>query len=180
VIVEILRHTPPWVFLLLAGLLVLGATQLRARRVHPLRLWALPLALLAMGTASTLAQLGAAPWAAPAWGLGLVAGFTLARRRRPPPGARFDAASGRLLLPGSVLPLALIVALFGLRYTAAVAQALHPAWRSAVEVVLPLALLYGALGGWFVGRTAVLWSLSRAETIGRDGIDASGPPAARA
>jgi hypothetical protein len=146
VIVEILRHTPPWVFLLLAGLLVLGATQLRTRRVHPLRLWALP----------------------------------LARRRRPPPGACFDAASGRLLLPGSVLPLALIVALFGLRYTAAVAQALHPAWRSAVEVVLPLALLYGALGGWFVGRTAVLWSLSRAETIGRDGIDASGPPAARA
>ena len=62
-ILDILRHTPPWVWALAAGLLLLGLSQLRERRVAPVRLWVLPGVLLGMGLWS-LSQSFTPPWLA--------------------------------------------------------------------------------------------------------------------
>lgn len=48
-LLQILTHTPVFVWALLAGLIALGVTQSRDRRVAPARLLALPALMLGLG-----------------------------------------------------------------------------------------------------------------------------------
>jgi hypothetical protein len=159
---DILRYTPTWVWGLLAALLALGFWQTRTRSLTRARLLTLPLTLLGLGLWSTSSSFAALPLAAGVWLAALAASFFVSRRLPAPAGTRWDAVDDRLHLPGSWLPLALIAAMFTLRYCATVAQVLHPAWRGDPALVLPLAALYGALGGLFLGRALGLLALTRA------------------
>jgi hypothetical protein len=66
----------------------------------------------------------------------------------------------RLHLPGSWLPMALIVLIFAPRYAAGVAQGLHPEWRALWPLQAGQALLFGALSGLFAGRALALRRLA--------------------
>lgn len=160
-IIEILSRTPVWVWGLLAALLALGMAQSRDRQVPPARLLILPIALLALGLSATAAGFVALPASAALWLLALAAGVALGLRRPPPAGTHWLPAEHRLHLPGSWLPMGLIVAIFSLRYGANVGMAINPALRNAPAVLLPLALLYGALSGTFLGRALGLFRLTR-------------------
>jgi hypothetical protein len=74
--------------------------------------------------------------------------------------AQFDTATRSYRLPGSWLPLLLMVGIFFVRYTVAVRLALHPSLVMDTSFVLPVATLYGAVGGIFLGRAARLWRLA--------------------
>jgi hypothetical protein len=156
---EIVRHTPVWVWFLLAALLALGISQLRRRRVPPARLLALPIALLAMGLWSTLSNFAAPLLPLLAWGAALAAGALLGRRLPKPAGTAWDGA--RLLVPGSAIPLVVIVAIFSLRYVGSIALVLHPAWRAASEVALPMSAAFGLIAGVLLGRALGLFALTR-------------------
>lgn len=159
-ILEILRHTPLWVWALAAGLLVLGLSQLRERRIAPARLWLLPGVLLVMGVWS-LSQSFASPWLALlVWTKAVALSAAVARRLPPPAGLRLEG--GRLVLPGSALPLVIIGAVFTLRYAGGVALALHPAWRGDLTVALSMAASYGAISGLLLGRTIATWRAAQA------------------
>jgi hypothetical protein len=166
--IEIVRNTPGWVWALLAALLALGASQLRARRVPRWRLFLLPAVLLALGLSATAASFRPAGPALAAWALALAAGAWFGRRQPPPAGARWDAEGRVLRLPGSAWPLVVILAVFTLRYAAGVALALQPAWRTSPSVALPLAAVYGAIGGTLLGRALALRPPA-APTIAPDG-----------
>lgn len=155
-VLQVVRHTPLWVWALLAALLWLGASQLRARVVSRARLLVLPGVLVALGLVSSATSFTPASAALTAWLLAFAVGLGLASRITPPQGARWDAAGSRLQLPGSALPLLLIVAVFLLRYVGGVSLALHPQWREALSVALPLAAVYGAIAGALAGRTLAL------------------------
>jgi uncharacterized membrane protein len=173
-LIEIVRHTPVWVWALLAALLVLGRlTQLRTRTVSRARLFVLPAVLGALGLTSTATAFQPAAPAMAAWGVALLLGALLGQHLPTPTGARWDATGRRLRLPGSVLPLLVILAVFTLRYTASVALALHPAWREMREVALPLAAVYGAIAGLLLGRMLALLPRARdgATTMPADAHD---------
>jgi hypothetical protein len=161
-LLQIVLHTPGWVWGLLAALLALGVAQSRARAVHPLQLLALPLVLLGLGLSSLLPAFVSMPMLAVVWlaalGLGLRAGLGLPVAAT----TRWDSARRRLQLAGSWLPLVLILIIFSLRYAAAVSLALHPAWRQEMAVQVPLCLAFGALSGLFLGRALGLRRLVRA------------------
>lgn len=159
-IVDILQRTPAWVWALAAGLLLLGLSQLRERRLPPWRLWLLPGLLLALGLWS-LAQSFAPPWLALlAWTKAVALAAAVARRLPAPRGLRVEG--GQLVLPGSAVPLVVIGAVFLLRYAGGVALALHPAWRADPVVALSMAASYGAISGLLLGRTLVLWRAAQA------------------
>ena len=163
-LISMLHHTPLWVWGLLSALLCLGLWQRRTRRVAPPALLGLPLGLLLLGLWSMLPGFQGQPLTALMW---LAAGLLMlawSRRWPAPRGTRWLATEDRLLLPGSWLPLALIVAIFSLRYASGVSLALHPQWAASLAFQAPLALGFGGLAGLFLGRALGLLALARPST----------------
>ena len=160
-LIAILEHTPRWVWLLLAVLIAAGMKQSRPRRVTLTRLTALPAALVALslfgvvsGFAGTAAVAG--------WAVGLAAATALAFALGAPPAARWHAAERRLDVPGSWLPLALMLGLFATKYVAGVLVALTPALRHDTAFAGAAGVAYGAFSGLFLGRALAFRALALA------------------
>lgn len=161
-LIEIVSRTPLWVWGLFTALLALGLYQRRTRQVRPAQLLVLPLVLLGLGLTSLSAAFTVQPVLAVAWLAALGGALTLGLRLPTAAGTHWDMSTGRLQLVGSWFPMVLILAVFTLRYVAAVSLVLHPAWRQDLAVQLPLCLAFGALSGLFLGRALGLRRLARA------------------
>lgn len=164
-ILAILQHTPLWVWALLAGLLVLGWQQGRSRAVHPWRLVILPLVLAALGASSLMASLHHLPWAAGLWLLAVAVGALIGGRWGVPAGVHWDAEARRLMVPGSLLPMALILVIFSFKYAVGVYSAMAPAAVAQPGFVIGVALFSGLFSGVFLGRTARLLARTLPRTI---------------
>lgn len=160
-LMQIFTHTPLWVWALAAGLLALGLWQRRTRRVAPAALLGLPLGMLALGLWTMAPAFVQLPVTVMIWLLALGGGLALGRCLPAPRGAAWLPATRRLHLPGSWLPLLLIGTIFSLRYASAITLALNPALRQDLIFQAPLALVFGLLGGIFLGRSLGLLSLTR-------------------
>jgi hypothetical protein len=163
----IVQRTPVWVWGLLSGLLALGAIQLRTRRLGLGRVLAPAIGLALFGLVSLGSDLAATRWLAPgllAWALG--AGLLLWVMGRAPlrAGTTYDPASRQFSVPGSVLPLLTIVAIFLLKYGLGVELAMQPALRQDPAFALAMAAGYGLLTGLFAVRPVGLWRLAAMRT----------------
>jgi hypothetical protein len=159
-IITILRFTPPWVWMLLAALVALGVAQLRSRSLTRAQLLGLPGAMLALGLMSALPGFVQRPATTLLWAAAALAAASFGRRLAPRD-ARYDATTARWHVPGSALPLVLIVCIFSVKYAVAVTWALNPAWREATLSLSAVALLYGSFSGLFAGRA---WALLQRAT----------------
>ena len=74
--------------------------------------------------------------------------------------ARFDPVRRSYRLPGSVVPLLLIVGIFLVKYVVGVELAMAPRLIQDTQYALTVAALYGAFTGVFVGRASGLWRLA--------------------
>ena len=157
----IVQNTPAWVWGLLAALLLLGWLQSRDRNASLIAVSGPPLGMTAFGLWGAVAAFGRSPLLPQALALWLLAGAAVAALlARRPAAAWYDRTTRTFELAGSWTPLALFLAVFALRYTVAVQLALHPGLAAAGGFVLPVAALYGAFGGVFLGRAMQLWRLA--------------------
>ncbi len=159
--IQIVQHTPAWVWGLFAALLALGLTQTRPREMSLLRVTLLPLAMIALSLSGVFSAFGHFPIALGGWGAGVAAALSLARGRVAARGAEWLPATGTVYVPGSWLPLALIVALFALKYGAGVGLALHPALAADPVFAGLCSLAYGGFSGLFLARGLSLRALAR-------------------
>lgn len=123
----ILDGAPPWVYLLLAGLIALGARRLKTREV-PIVVALLPVAAFfvwSMVSASGFALGAGATTAALAWFGGAVFGVVSAVVLPEPRGSLLPAR--RVRQPASWLPLALYLTVFVARFACGAWAAIKPA-----------------------------------------------------
>jgi hypothetical protein len=177
-LLQILSHTPLWVWAVLGAITTLGMTQLKARQVPRWRVMALPAVLLLLGLGSMGAGFRAHPAAAALWLGALVAMALAGQRMADRSGAVWLAGIQRLQLPGSPLPLVMALSIFCLRYVNGVATAMHPALTALPQWQWPLALIFGAMSGLFMGRALGLLRLAAtprtaATALGRPGTAAA-------
>ena len=164
-ILQILRHTPVWVWGLLVTLLAVGARQMRSRQEGLRRVFIMPLGMMLFGLSGIWADLGhnaqggisVAPLLA--WALSVTTTALLLAPFASPAGTRFDASANRFDLPASVQPLVLILAIFLTKYTVGIELALQPALGQDLAFTLPVSLLYGVFNGIFVARALRLWRM---------------------
>lgn len=160
-IVPILRNTPIWVWGLLAGLLALGIGQLRERTASLTRVSLLPLAMTIFSVWGTFSALGGSRYLAgviAAWLMAAAIALALLAPGRA--AAQFDPVRRSYRLPGSVVPLLLIVGIFLVKYVVGVELAMAPRLVQEAQYALAVATLYGAFTGVFVGRASRLWRLA--------------------
>lgn len=149
---SILLHTPAWVWLALAALLALGAAQLRTRRLGARRATVPPLVLFVLSLVGLLSTFPGHAAAVLVWGLGaalaVAASFAAGLWR----GAHWSADEACLVVPGSWLPMALIVGLFAVKFAVGAALGIAPALRDATALWFGASAAYGLFSGLWVAR----------------------------
>ncbi len=158
-ILTIVQHTPLWVWGLFAGLVALGLVQTRDRAMTLPRILMTPAVMLALSLAGVVGAFGGRPLALGAWVVGLGLSLLAGRRAARPQGARWSGAQRRLQVPGSWLPLALIVGLFAIKYLAGVSLAIAPRLAADATFAGGCSLVYGLFSGLFLARAMALWAL---------------------
>lgn len=164
-LIDTLRHTPPWVAGLFLALLYLGYTQSRARSVPLWRVTLLPAAMLVLSLNGVVTTFGARAADLLAWGLGwgaaVAAGALLAR----PAGVARSADGAGVRVPGSWWPLALMLSVFFIKYAVTVALVRTPPLAADLAFAAGASLVYGLLSGAFFARALRIWRALRAAPV---------------
>lgn len=158
--IAIVQHTPAWVWGLLAALVALGLWQTRPLEMSLTRMTVLPLVLTALSLVGVLSKFAHMPVALAAWAAGVAMALALGRRFVSVRGASWSASRAMLHVPGSWLPLALIVSLFAVKYGAGVSLALAPQLAHDTTFAGLCSLAYGTFSGLFLARALSLRSLA--------------------
>ena len=159
-LIQILQHTPTWVFGLFLGLLALGGRQLFPTQAGLRRMTIMPLAMAGLSAYRLVSAFGGPPTPRRAGALAVATMLTLVMRLPLPHGVRFDRAGMRFSLPGSAVPLMLMMGIFFTKYTVGVLLAMHPQMAHQSGFALSMSALYGAFAGLFLGRSLRLWKLA--------------------
>ena len=111
-----IAHIPHWVFAVLALLLALGLMQARTRLVAPALIRAVAFGLLAYSLWGVVGSFGLHAAVVTAWLAGIGVSAVPGRSAFAPRGMSFDAATSKVRVPGSWLPLVLLMGIFGLKF----------------------------------------------------------------
>lgn len=152
-LIQILHHTPLYVWAILAFLIHRGTVAMRDREVEVRKLCILPAAMLVLALQDIAAKFGLDGLALAAWAAGTATAMALAWRRG---GSRIVAGAmpGTVRVPGSRMPLAMMLAVFCTKYATSVWLAIQPHAHRQMLCVTAVCLLFGAFNGYFLGRLA--------------------------
>jgi hypothetical protein len=159
-LMQVILHTPKWVFAVFFLLLWLGAKQLLANNVSLSRVTLMPVAMGGLSVYGVLSVFGDSFGALLGWAAAAVVLLALVLQRPLPATTRYDAAQRRFHVAGSAVPLVLMMGIFLTKYVVGAALAMHPELRQQAAFGLAVPVLYGAFTGVFAGRAVRLWKLA--------------------
>jgi hypothetical protein len=149
---DILARTPVWVFPLFLALLYFGYSQSKTTQRRAPRIAAVPAAMLGLSLYGLGSAFGA-DWRAFAfWMLGLALAALLNMLLQQPKGVAYSRETRAYTIPGSWLPLGLIMGIFFIRYSVTAALATNPSLASAGALSAAVGLVYGLLSGLLFSR----------------------------
>jgi hypothetical protein len=158
---QILSHTPVWVFALFAGLLGFGLLQTRSREVRRPLAYALPAGMVALSLSGVQSSFGLTLTTVTAWTSGLIVVTLIVSQVFPDKRLALDSADGTFHIPGSLTPLAVMMAIFFTKYAYAVLQGLGAAAATSDLAAPALSLAYGCFSGYFCARAVMLGAAAR-------------------
>lgn len=152
-LIQILTHTPLYVWAILAFLVNRGVNAMRDREIEMRRLVIIPAVMLILSLQDIGTKFGLGGWALAAWALttaaaALLTGLSGSTR------VAVGATPGTVRVRGSRLPLVMMLAVFFTKYVASVTLAVAPQLRHDTLFVVAVCALFGVYNGWFVGRLA--------------------------
>jgi len=150
---QILTHTPVYVWAILAFLVYRGVLAARDREITVARMLVIPVLMLALSLQAIASQFGLASVALLAWAVAAAA-VTLQRMRFGRSRASAGAVQGTVNIRGSWAPLALMLAIFTIKYALAVAMAIQPALASQAPFAAAACGLLGLCNGYLLGQLA--------------------------
>lgn len=159
-LMQILLHTPRWVFGLFAALLWLGARQLTATSPSLSRMTLMPIAMGGLSIYGVASAFGDSIVSLLAWAAVAFATLALVLQRGLPAGTRYDMAARRFHVAGTAVPLMLMMGIFFTKYIVGVLLVMHPEFGHQPAFADTVSALYGAFTGIFIGRAIRLWRLA--------------------
>ena len=152
-LIQILTHTPVYVWVILALLVFRGVVAVREREMDIKKLFIIPVIMLVLSLQDVSAKFGVGLLPLSAWAVGtagtLLRVWQFGRER-----VTLGAAAGSVRVPGSWAPLAMMMAIFFTKYVTSVSLVMQPSAAQNVLFSLVVCALYGAFNGYFIGRLA--------------------------
>lgn len=155
--IEILKHTPSWVFILFFALLAFGYFQSKGRTLSRGRVSILPVAMILLSFYGVYSAFGIVPASLAFWVLGVAIAVAGGVKLAAPRGVSFSAETRSFYVPGSWLPLALMMAIFFVKYAVGVVLARQLPIAGDATFAGSVSLGYGLLSGVFLARAIVIW-----------------------
>lgn len=159
--IQILKHTPLWVFGLFFGLVYIGHLQSKTRLVSRHRLAVLPIAMLILSILGVWSSFGPNLAAFASWTCALMAVVTLSLALAPPRSVSYFPESGLFSVPGSLVPLASMMCIFFTKYALAVARSLDPGSANSIVLIAVVCTIYGLCSGIFLSRALRVMRVAR-------------------
>jgi hypothetical protein len=164
----VLAATPTWVWLLLAGLLSLGISMLKGNRIGVRRAAIMPVAMTGLslwGAISAFSHSAIYAYVLLAWVLAAVLLAAAVGVMPAAKGTSFNPQDRTFTVPGSWVPLALIMGIFLVKYVVGVEVAMNPRLPHDATYSLTYGVIYGAFSGIFTGRSIRLARLALRSSI---------------
>ncbi|MGJ7611692.1 MULTISPECIES: DUF6622 family protein [unclassified Variovorax] len=159
-LMQVILHTPKWVFAVFFLLLWLGAKQLLANDVSLSRVTLMPVAMGGLSVYGVISVFGDAFGPLLGWAAAAVVMLALVLQRPLPATTRYDAAERRFHVAGSPVPLMLMMGIFLTKYVVGATLAMHPELRQQALLGIVVPVIYGAFSGVFAARAVRLWRLA--------------------
>jgi hypothetical protein len=158
--INILSLIPTWVFGVLALLLALGLMQTRARQVKPGVIAGVAIGMAAWSAWGVLSGLGGQLGPVAAWLAAMATALHVGPRLLSPRGLRLDAASGKVHVPGSWLPLAAMMGIFSVKFGLGMAAGMGAPVVAGSLTATACAGLLGLMSGVFAARARLVVSVA--------------------
>ncbi|WP_425194931.1 DUF6622 family protein [Paraburkholderia phenazinium] len=164
---DILQQTPNWVWGVLAALIAMGFKQTVMRRRSLRSATALPVVMAILSFYGLASAFSRQPLALVAWATGVVAVVTLCQGFRVWGEVQWLEAERSVLMPGSWLPLVLMLGLFCIKFGVSVVRATYPGLALDDGIAGFAGFVYGAFSGAFLARALAVWRAVR-QALPRD------------
>ena len=160
-LIKILKHTPAWVFVLFFVLLAYGFSQRQTRLVSIYRLLMLPVIMVVLSVSGVYSAFGLGLVEISAWfcgiGLAIWIGVVFGSRR----GVSYSSELDLYHVPGSWLPLILMMTIFFIKYAVGFSLARHLTFAQTALFDDTISFVYGFLSGMFVSRALIVWRCAK-------------------
>ena len=157
--IEILRHTPYWVWGVFVVLLVFGLLQTRGRSVAPALVLVLPVIMIPLSLFTIASTFGFNTLPLIAWVSGIALAFAANEFVfRAPARVRYLRDAGKFEIPGSWIPLILMMVIFLARFVLGVTRAVNPALFGNEFFVAVVSVVLGICSGAFAARAMKTFS----------------------
>jgi hypothetical protein len=141
-------------------LLVLGLSQTRTRNVSRVLVFVLPLVMIPLSFSTIATTFGIKLLPVISWSAGIAASLALnSFVFRAPHGVRFH--SGKFEVPGSWIPLILMMTIFLARFVIGVTRAVNPALVGTDAFAAIVSAILGFCSGLFAARAIKILSAKR-------------------
>jgi hypothetical protein len=158
---EIMTRTPVWVFGLLVVLLYFGVAQAKTRTVPKRRVAILPIVMIVLSLSGIFSAFGANIIAIMAWLAALIVVLLVSTTLKPNDCITFSTATQKFNVPGSWIPMLLMMAIFIAKYVVAVVLAYNSSLRHSVSFIIGVSFIYGFLSSVFFARAWRVWSAQK-------------------
>ncbi|MGZ5789641.1 MAG: DUF6622 family protein [Burkholderiaceae bacterium] len=159
-ILFILQHVPHQVWILLAVLIAIGISQSFTRRRTLRSATLIPVIMIALSFFSVISAFPQAA-ALAAWAIGVASAMFTSNAIGTWRNISWSVAEQRLIVPGSWVPMVLILGLFFIKFGVNVALAMEHELVTNTIFAMTAGFAYGAFSGTFLGRGVAMWKTAR-------------------
>ncbi|PRC92548.1 DUF6622 family protein [Solimicrobium silvestre] len=160
---QLLQMIPTWVFFLFFTLLYLGYAQSKTREVSMARLTILPFAMVILSLYSVWTAFGSS-LAFGAWIIGAGAALAVNSKLQHGRGVTRHTISGHVVVPGSWLPLGLMMSIFVTKFIVAFMIASHAMLANTPAFPVIASFCFGVFSGTFFARSLYIGHAARSQT----------------
>ncbi|NQY34171.1 MAG: hypothetical protein HRT37_04200 [Alteromonadaceae bacterium] len=157
--IEIIKHTPIWVFVLFVFLFMLGYKQTKTRIINVNVSLILPVVMIGLSAHGILANFTAPLMGIGFWLVGIGLSLWFFSRAKQ---AGFENNNGLVQVAGSWAPMFVIMMIFIIKYALGVASALQLTYIENVKFIMVVSFLFGFLNALSISRA---WQIFTAKPL---------------